>query len=103
MGVRAPLVFPPQVGVRVELDDGEAIPAFDGFDALMVMGGPMDVWDDAIYPWLEAEKALIRRAVRDLDMPFLGLCLGHQLLAAALGGEVAKGEPEIGLIQDKKY
>ena len=39
----------------VELDDGEPIPCLDGFDGLMVMGGPMDVWQKAIHPWLDAE------------------------------------------------
>ena len=82
----------------VELDRGESIPDLSGYDGLWVMGGPMDVWEESIHPWLVEEKAVIRRAVRDLKMPFLGLCLGHQLLAVALGGEVAKGDPEVGLL-----
>ena len=41
----------------VELDQGEAIPPLDGFDALWVMGGPMDVWDIEEHPWLIGEKA----------------------------------------------
>jgi GMP synthase-like glutamine amidotransferase len=46
-----------------------------------------------------AEKALIRKAVEGRGMPFLGLCLGHQLLACALGGECAKAKtPEIGVL-----
>ena len=65
----------------VELDNGERLPALDGFDALWVMGGPMDVWDESKYPWLRLEKALIQEAVAVRGMPFLGLCLGHQLLA----------------------
>ncbi len=72
----------------VELDDGEPIPCLDGFDALMVMGGPMDVWQTAIHPWLDAEITAIRDWVAARRRPFLGFCLGHQLLAEALGGTV---------------
>lgn len=85
--------------VPVELDEGEALPPLDGFDALWVMGGPMDVWEEEAHPWLVPEKALIREAVKDRGMPFLGVCLGHQLLADALGGEVGKGEPEVGVLE----
>ena len=85
--------------VAVELDEGEALPALDGFDALWVMGGPMDVWEEDEYPWLRAEKAFIREAMEGRGMPFLGLCLGHQLLAEALGGSCgASGQPEIGVM-----
>ena len=83
----------------VELDEGEPLPALDGYDALWVMGGPMDVWQVEDHPWLEAEKALIKEAVEGRGMPFLGLCLGHQLLAEALGGEVGPSQqPEIGVL-----
>ena len=84
----------------VELDAGESIPDLEAYDALWVMGGPMDVWEDDLHPWLEAERAAIREAVLDRQMPFLGFCLGHQLLAQALGGEVGPAAgPEIGVFE----
>lgn len=84
----------------VRLDLGEPIPDLAAFDALWIMGGPQDVWQEAEHPWLAGEKAAIREAVRERAMPFLGICLGHQLLADALGGEVAPAtEPEIGVFE----
>lgn len=84
----------------VELDRGEQLPALDGYDALWVMGGPMDVWQEDRYPWLADEKAFIREAVEGRGLPFLGLCLGHQLLAEALGGVVKPARtPEIGVME----
>ena len=83
----------------VELDEGEPIPALEDFDALWVMGGPMDVWDVDEHPWLIDEKRAIRYWVRELRRPFLGLCLGHQLLADALGGTCGpQRPPEIGVL-----
>lgn len=84
----------------VELDAGEPVPDLAGFDALWVMGGPMDTWQEDDYPWLVDEKRAIRRAVLELDMPFLGICLGAQLLADALGGAVAPmAAPEVGVME----
>lgn len=83
----------------VELDEGAAIPALENYDALWVMGGPMDVWDVDECPWLVDEKRAIRRWVRELEKPFMGLCLGHQLLADALGGTCGpQRPPEIGIL-----
>lgn len=83
----------------VELDEGEPIPSFDGYDMLWVMGGPMDVWDVVENPWLIAEKKAIRSWVRETGKPFLGFCLGHQLLADALGGTCGPARhPEIGIL-----
>ena len=83
----------------VVLGDGEAPPPLEDFDALWVMGGPMDTWQEDAYPWLVHEKALIREAVMARGMPYLGFCLGHQLLACALGGACGPGTREIGVFE----
>ncbi len=81
--------------VRTDLD--EALPAPDALAemaGLVVMGGPMGVHDDLA--WLEEERKLLRAAV-EADLPVLGVCLGAQQLAAALGAEVIRGPaPECG-------
>lgn len=84
----------------VELDDGAVIPELSDYDGLWVMGGPMDVWEEAKHPWLEQEKIAIREAVLERQLPYLGVCLGHQLLADTLGGEVGPSQtPEIGVLE----
>ena len=83
----------------VELDEGETLPDLEGYDALWVMGGPMDTWQEDAHPWLHEEKRFIRRAVLEKGMPFLGFCLGHQLLAESLGGTVGPSQtPENGIM-----
>ena len=83
---------------RVELDEGEALPDWRDFDAIVAMGGPMSVNDDADLPWLTEEKEALGDAVR-AGMPYWGVCLGVQLLAASLGARVYPGpEPEVGLL-----
>ncbi|WP_291729136.1 type 1 glutamine amidotransferase [Leisingera sp. F5] len=88
----------------IELDQDQPIPDREqlaAFDALWVMGGPMDVWDVAEHPWLAAEKQAIRFWVQELQKPYLGLCLGHQLLADALGGTCGPLRPtaDVGVTQ----
>jgi GMP synthase-like glutamine amidotransferase len=83
----------------VELEKGDPFPSLDSYSALWVMGGPMNVGDTQDYPWLSAEKALIRQAVQELHLPYMGVCLGAQLLADALQGEVGfMSAPEVGLL-----
>jgi GMP synthase (glutamine-hydrolysing) len=83
---------------RVELDEGDRLPDWREFDAIVAMGGPMSANDEEELPWLRDEKALIAEAVR-AGLPFFGACLGVQLLAASLGAEVVTGPaPEVGLL-----
>lgn len=83
---------------RVELDEGDPLPDWRDFDAIVAMGGPMSATDDVVLPWLGEEKHLISEAVR-ADVPFWGVCLGVQLLAASLGARVTRGPaPEVGLL-----
>jgi GMP synthase-like glutamine amidotransferase len=82
----------------VELDAGDPIPSLDDADALLVFGGPMNVDEEEHYPWLRRETEVIREAALG-GKPILGVCLGGQLLAKALGAVVTKNpEPEVGLL-----
>ncbi len=75
---------------------GEPLPELASFDALIVMGGPMNIYDYDAHPWLRAETELIRAAAEQ-GKRILGICLGSQLLAAALGAEVTRNaHTEIG-------
>jgi len=82
----------------VEVDEGEPLPDWREFGAIVAMGGPMGAYEDDAYPWLVAEKRLIRDAVH-AGVPYFGACLGVQLLAAALGARVYPGPaPEVGIL-----
>ena len=85
----------------VELDEGEKIPNnLDRFDAMLCMGGPMDTWMEKKYPWLVEEKSKIEEFVINLKKPFLGFCLGCQLLGEVVGGKVVQSKPsEIGMLE----
>jgi len=87
------------LGATVEttrLFAGEVLPAATDVDLLVVMGGPMSVNDEADYPWLVDEKALVADAIVN-GRAVLGVCLGAQVIASALGYRVFKNrEPEIG-------
>jgi GMP synthase-like glutamine amidotransferase len=82
---------------RVELDQGESLPDWREFDGIIAMGGPMGAYEDHL-PWITEEKAVIAEAV-NAGKPYWGVCLGAQLLAAALNARVHPGpEPEIGVL-----
>ena len=77
-------------GCRLEISRpyaGDPLPRLDGYDGLLILGGPMGAADDAEHAWLGPVKEQVREAVRT-GLPTLGICLGHQLIAVALGGEI---------------
>jgi GMP synthase-like glutamine amidotransferase len=75
---------------------GEGLPDPGALDCLIAMGGPMSVNDEHLHPWLAAEKRFIARVI-ERGIPVLGICLGAQLIASALGARVLRNpEPEIG-------
>lgn len=77
-------------------EPGAILPVCEDFDMLVVMGGPMGVYDEAQYSWLRPEKELIQAAIRQGKL-VLGICLGAQLIAEAIGGTVYKNvHKEIG-------
>ena len=84
----------------IELDEGEKIPNdLSKFDAMFCMGGPMDTWMEKKHPWLVDEKKAIKEFVVNLKKPYLGFCLGCQLLGEVVGGKVVMSDPsEIGIL-----
>ena len=82
----------------VALDEGQALPDWRPYRAIIAMGGPMGAYDEPTLPWLAGEKRLIGEAAR-AGRPFWGVCLGAQLLAAGLGARVLPGPlPEVGVM-----
>jgi len=80
---------------------GEKLPEND-IDFLIIMGGPMDIYDDKNYPWLATEREYIKTMMNS-DTKVLGICLGSQFIADALGSKVYKGEEkEIGFYNIRK-
>lgn len=79
-----------------ELGLGEALPQPSEFDALVLMGGPMSVTEEGLYSWLRPEKALVRTCL-GLGKKMLGVCLGSQMIASALGADIRRNaHKEIG-------
>lgn len=72
---------------RTRLFADDALPSADEIDLLVVMGGPMGVYDERDYPWLVREKKILKRAI-DTGTRILGVCLGAQLIAEVLGAKV---------------
>lgn len=76
--------------------ENPVLPGLSDFDFLIIMGGPMGVHDEDKYPWLKDEKLFIRKAIEN-NKVVLGICLGSQLIAAAMGAKVYRNEyKEIG-------
>ena len=86
----------------IELFEGDRVPPdFDDVDGVISMGGAMDVDQKDAYPWIEQEMNYLRRA-HEAGLPIVGICLGAQLIAEALGGTVGKmDKPEVGWAEVK--
>ena len=66
---------------------GDSLPRMEDLDCIIVMGGPMSVNEESLFPWLCSEKDFLRGAL-ERNIPMLGICLGAQLIAGALGARV---------------
>lgn len=79
--------------------DGETVPDLDGYAAVVVLGGPQGAYEAAEHPYLDVEMDLIRASVAR-NVPLLGICLGSQLIAHALGGRAYRApKPEAAVIE----
>jgi len=82
----------------VRVHAGEAVPTVDAADRFVILGGAMGVYESDDHPWIEAEAGLVRDAVAR-DLPVLGICLGAQIIAHALGGRVFVADtPEVEVV-----
>ena len=79
---------------------GDPLPALASYDAWVVLGGSVGAGDDAEAPWLTPLKEMVREAVAN-SLPTLGICLGHQVVAVALGGRAARNPrgQQVGLLE----
>jgi len=98
LGIMAPLIE--RKGLQVDFlrayEHHRTPRSVEGYSALIVLGGPMGVYEEKEYPFLKAELKLIESALKS-NTPTLGICLGAQLMAAAAGAKVYKGKAkEIG-------
>jgi GMP synthase-like glutamine amidotransferase len=76
--------------LTVHLYTGDRLPSeFSGFDAVVSLGGPMNVYEEDQYPFLKAETGFLKQAV-EADVPVVGICLGAQMIAKAVGAPVVK-------------
>ena len=76
---------------RTMLFSDEKLPEMGQFDWLIIMGGPMNIYEEDKFSWLAREKDFIRQAIAG-DMIVLGICLGAQLIADVLGSSVRRNE-----------
>ena len=74
---------------NTQLYKNEPLPAIDNVDWLIIMGGPMEIYDETEFPWLQQERDFIRQVIK-AGKTVLGICLGARLIAAALGAKVYK-------------
>ena len=75
----------------IKIYEDDLLPEDNAFDLLVIMGGPMNVYDFHVHPWMEDEIDWVRRQI-EKGKKFLGICLGAQIIAAALGAEVYPGK-----------
>ena len=87
---------------QTALYDNDPFPDHDQYDWLIILGGPMNIYEYNKFPWLKAEKEFIEKAIHD-NKKVVGICLGAQLIAHALGAKIYKNEfKEIGWFPVKR-